>query len=92
MVDIAHAFSRHTASRLPVTPAGSAGPESQEPDRRPDFGAVRILRTDEELTEAIARARDFERHSAEVMRNRTERHERALHHSSAAGPDGNSGN
>jgi hypothetical protein len=40
--------------------------------------SVRILTSPEELAEAIARAREFERRSAEFMASRAKRHEAAL--------------
>jgi hypothetical protein len=41
-------------------------------------GAVRILRTPQELSEAINRAQEFERRNAEVMRSRSQRYLSAL--------------
>jgi hypothetical protein len=40
--------------------------------------SVRILTSPEELAEAIARAREFERRNAEFMASRAQRHEAAL--------------
>ena len=53
------------------------------PPAHPHTGSVRILRTPEELSEAITRAQEFEQHNAEVMRNRSLRYRNAL-----GGPDG----
>jgi hypothetical protein len=47
-----------------------------EPGRR--IGAVRVLRSPEELAAAIARAKEFERRNAEVLGVRAQRHEAAL--------------
>jgi hypothetical protein len=41
-------------------------------------GSVRILTSPEELAEAIARAREFERRNAESIATRAQRHEAAL--------------
>jgi hypothetical protein len=87
MANIAHSFHWPATSRLPAPPAERPRPESPEPSRSRESAAVRILRTDAELTEAIARAQEFERRNAEVMRSRSERHVLALHHSAAAGSD-----
>jgi hypothetical protein len=45
---------------------------------KPQGGGVRILRTPEELSEAINRVREFEQRNAEAMRIRVERHKNAL--------------
>ena len=54
-------------------------PPGEEPgaarEDHPHEGAVRILRTPEELSEAITRAREFERRNTEVMRARARRYE-----------------
>ena len=52
--------------------------EPAEPLMKPQGGGVRILRTPEELSEAINRVREFEQRNAEAMRIRAERHKNAL--------------
>lgn len=55
--------------------------ENLEPARplvKPQGGGVRILRTPEELSEAINRVQAFEQRNAEAMRTRSERHKNAL--------------
>jgi hypothetical protein len=48
------------------------------PPAIPRRGSVRVLRTPEELSDAISRAQEFERHNAELMRNRSQRYRNAL--------------
>ena len=52
--------------------------EPTRPPAKPRDGAVRILRTPEELSEAITRAQEFEQRNAEVMRSRSQRYRNAL--------------
>jgi hypothetical protein len=52
--------------------------EPPRPPAKPRDGAVRILRTPEELSEAITRAQEFEQRNAEVMRSRSQRYRNAL--------------
>jgi flagellar biosynthesis/type III secretory pathway chaperone len=52
--------------------------EPAQPLLKPQGGGVRILRTPEELSEAINRVREFEQRNAEAMRIRAERHKSAL--------------
>jgi hypothetical protein len=52
--------------------------EGPRPPAKPRDGAVRILRTPEELSEAITRAQEFEQRNAEVMRSRSQRYRNAL--------------
>jgi hypothetical protein len=61
----------------------SHGEDDVEPARpllqpRGRGGGVRILRTPEELSEAIDRAQEFERRQAGAMRTRSERYKNAL--------------
>ena len=44
----------------------------------PRSGSVRVLRTPEELSEAISRAQEFEQHKAELMWSRSQRYRNAL--------------
>jgi hypothetical protein len=48
--------------------------EATKSSARPDEGVVRILRSPEELAEAVSRAQEFERRNAEVMTNRAQRY------------------
>jgi hypothetical protein len=48
------------------------------PPAAPRSASVRVLRTPEELSEAISRAQQFEQHNAELMRNRSQRYRNAL--------------
>jgi hypothetical protein len=48
------------------------------PPAIPRSASVRVLRTPEELSEAISRAQEFERHNAELTRNRSQRYRNAL--------------
>ena len=52
--------------------------EPAQPHLKQQGGVVRILRTPEELSEAINRVREFEQRNAEAMRIRAERHKNAL--------------
>jgi hypothetical protein len=52
--------------------------EPTRPPAKPRDGAVRILRTPEELSEAITRAQEFEQRNAEVMQTRSQRYRNAL--------------
>jgi hypothetical protein len=52
--------------------------ESAQPLLKPQGGGVRILRTPEELSEAINRVREFEQRNAQAMKIRAERHKNAL--------------
>jgi hypothetical protein len=77
-----------TVTVLP--PDGAHGHQSQGPSQesekleparpllKPQGGGVRILRTPEELSEAINRVREFEQRNAEAMRIRAERHKNTL--------------
>jgi hypothetical protein len=62
------------------TPRRSQESETLEPAPllKPQGGGVRILRTPEELSEAINRVREFEQRNAQAMRIRAERHKNAL--------------
>ena|ERR1700723_2645855 len=48
------------------------------PPAIPRSASVRVLRTPEELSEAISRAQEFERHNAELTRSRSQRYRNAL--------------
>jgi hypothetical protein len=52
--------------------------EPVRPPARPHSGSVRVLRTPEELSEAISRAQEFEQHKAELMWSRSQRYRNAL--------------
>jgi hypothetical protein len=69
------------------------------PPAVPRSASVRVLRTPEELSEAISRAQEFERHNAELTRNRSQRYRNALSvpdgtampsPAAVVGPDGDS--
>jgi hypothetical protein len=65
------------------SPGRSQGEDDVEPARpllqpQRQGGGVRILRTPEELSEAINRAQEFERRQAGAMRTRSERYKNAL--------------
>jgi hypothetical protein len=70
--DGAHGHQSQRRSSDTETPEPARPPKSQR------SGAVRILRTPQELSEAITRAQEFERRNDEVMRTRSQRYRDAL--------------
>jgi hypothetical protein len=68
------AFGHRSRRRSPDTEVA----EPVRPPARPHSGSVRVLRTPEELSEAISRAQEFEQHKAELMWSRSQRYRNAL--------------